>query len=94
MDTVSPGSIADDTTPLIITYNEEPTIARVLERLSWARRIVVIDSGSTDAILQILAADPRVEVIHRPFDDFASQCQFGLTHIHTPGRCRWTPTMC
>ena len=70
-------------TPLLITYNESANIERVLAKLSWARRIVVIDSGSTDGTLEILAADPRVSVVHRAFDDFATQCQFGLTQIDT-----------
>ena len=39
----------EEITPIIITYNEEANIARTLDRLTWARRIVVIDSGSTDA---------------------------------------------
>lgn len=38
----------DQITPLILTYNEEPNIGRVLERLTWAREVVVLDSGSTD----------------------------------------------
>lgn len=71
-------------TPLLITYNEEANIVRTLAGLDWARRIVVIDSGSTDRTIELLAANPRVEVIHRPFDSFASQCNFGLRHIHTP----------
>jgi glycosyltransferase involved in cell wall biosynthesis len=71
-------------TPLLITYNEEPNIARTLTGLQWAHRIVVVDSGSTDSTLEILAAMPQVEVVHRPFDSFAEQCNFGLGLIHTP----------
>jgi glycosyltransferase involved in cell wall biosynthesis len=76
-------SIAEAVTPLIITWNEEANLERTLAALAWARRIVVIDSGSTDRTLAIAAADPRVSVVHRPFDDFASQCQFGLAQIDT-----------
>ena len=74
----------DRITPLIITYNEAPNIARSLAALDWARRIVVVDSGSTDGTLDILARFPQVEAVHRPFDDFAGQCNFGLTLIGTP----------
>jgi glycosyltransferase involved in cell wall biosynthesis len=74
----------DGITPLILTYNEEANIGRTLAGLAWARRIVVIDSGSTDRTLEVLAADPRVEVIYRPFDNFADQCNFGLHYIQTP----------
>ena len=70
-------------TALILTYNEEPNIRRCLERLTWASRVVVIDSGSTDATLAVCAGFPNVEVLHRPFDSFAGQCNFGLTHITT-----------
>ncbi len=74
----------DQITPLIITYNEAPNIARTLGKLSWARRIVVIDSGSTDSTLDLLRLYPQVEVIQRPFNDFATQCNFGLSQIATP----------
>jgi glycosyltransferase involved in cell wall biosynthesis len=43
-------------TPLILTFNEAPNIARNLHKLRWAKRIVVIDSFSTDETLAILAA--------------------------------------
>jgi glycosyltransferase involved in cell wall biosynthesis len=74
----------ENVTPLVITYNEAANIARTLDRLVWARRIVVIDSGSTDETLQVVRSYPQVEVIHRPFDDFASQCNFGIDQVHTP----------
>src|SRR5689334_19302133 len=70
-------------TPLIITYNEAANIARTLDRLAWARRIVIIDSGSTDETLEIAASHPQAEVIRRPFDDFASQCNFGIGQVTT-----------
>lgn len=73
----------DTVTPLLITFNEIQNIERTLARLDWAGRIVVIDSGSTDGTLEILAKDSRIEVVHRPFDSFAEQCNFGLTHIRT-----------
>ena len=74
----------DNITPLIITYNEAVNIRRTLGKLSWARRIVVIDSGSTDETLKILRTYSRVEVLQHRFIDFASQCNFGITEITTP----------
>jgi glycosyltransferase involved in cell wall biosynthesis len=71
-------------TPLIIVHNEVDNITRTLEPLSWARRIVIVDSGSTDGTLEILARYAAVEVFHRTFDSFAAQCNFGLKHIETP----------
>lgn len=74
----------DHITPLIITYNEAPNIARTLGKLLWAKRVVVIDSGSTDETLGMLRSFPQVDVIGHPFSDFASQCNFGLTQVATP----------
>jgi len=76
--------VLDQITPLLITYNEAPNIARTLGKLSWAKRIVVIDSGSTDETLDMLRGFPQVDVIQHRFCDFASQCNFGLTQVATP----------
>ena len=73
----------ENITPLVITYNEAANIARTLDRLVWARRIMVIDSGSTDETIEIVRSYPQAEVIHRPFDDFASQCNFGISQVAT-----------
>lgn len=70
-------------TPLILTFNEEANIGRVLERLAWADRIVVLDSFSTDATLDIVRGFPNVDVHQRAFDNFAGQCNYGLTLIET-----------
>lgn len=67
-----------DITPLILTYNEAPNIGRTLAGLAWADKIVVLDSGSTDGTLQILAAHSKVRVFSRPFDTHASQWEFAL----------------
>lgn len=72
-------------TPLIITYNEEANIARTLNGLAWAKRILVVDSGSTDNTLAIISSFSQVEVFKRKFDTFADQCNFGLSQITT----RW-----
>lgn len=76
-------SFLDEVTPLLITYNEIENIGRTLDRLGWARRIVVIDSGSTDGTLEVLAGDPRIDVHYRKFDSFAEQCNFGLSLVAT-----------
>ena len=72
---------ANDITPLILTYNEAPNIARMLDKLRWAKRIVVIDSFSTDETLRILSQFPQVNVYQNKFISFADQCNFGLQHI-------------
>lgn len=66
-------------TPLILTYNEAPNIERTLEQLRWAGDIVVVDSFSNDETLDIVLRFPQARVFQRKFDNFASQCNFGLT---------------
>ena len=68
-------------TPLIITHDEAMNIHRTLAQVSWARRIVIVDSGSTDETLAIAGRYAQVETHHKPFTDFASQCNFGLSQI-------------
>jgi glycosyltransferase involved in cell wall biosynthesis len=70
-------------TPLILTYNEEANIGRTLDRLTWAKQILVVDSHSDDATLDIVADYPQADILQRPFDSFAGQCNFGLDHIDT-----------
>jgi glycosyltransferase involved in cell wall biosynthesis len=65
-------------TPVVITFNEAPNIERTLGRLTWARRVVMVDSGSTDATLELARRFPNVDVIYRKFDNFAGQCNFAL----------------
>jgi glycosyltransferase involved in cell wall biosynthesis len=66
---------------MILTLNEEANIERTLAKLTWARRILVIDSGSTDRTIEIAHQYPQAVVIRRDFDSLAAQCNFGLTHI-------------
>jgi glycosyltransferase involved in cell wall biosynthesis len=65
--------LLNDITPVILTFDEAPNIGRCLERLAWARDIVVVDSGSTDATLEICAHFPQVRVFSRSFDNHAAQ---------------------
>ena len=76
----------DQITPVILTYNEAPNIARTLSHLSWARDIVAVDAGSTDETPAILAAWRNVRVFSRPFDTHAAQWQYAVTQtgIKTP----------
>jgi len=65
-------------TPLILTYNEAPNIARTLDSLRWAGVVVVVDSFSTDDTAQIAASFPNVRVVQRAFDCHRNQWEFGL----------------
>jgi glycosyltransferase involved in cell wall biosynthesis len=70
-------------TPVLLTYNEEANIDRTLSCLAWAKAIVVVDSGSTDGTLNVLARYPQVALFKRPFDSFADQCNFGLDQVRS-----------
>jgi hypothetical protein len=75
-----------DITPLILTYNEAPNIADTLRQLSWASRVLIVDSYSSDDTVEIAKRFHNVTVVQRQFDHFADQCNFGLRHICT----EWT----
>lgn len=65
-------------TPLVLTYNEEANIGRVLESLQWAKRIIVVDSGSTDGTEEICRNYPNVLWRVRVFDSHAAQWNYGI----------------
>lgn len=62
---------------LLLTHNEEANLPRCLDALTWCDDIVAIDSGSTDRSLEVLESY-GVRILERPFDDFATQRNFGL----------------
>jgi glycosyltransferase involved in cell wall biosynthesis len=64
---------------LILTWNEEANLARTLDALRAFPKVVVLDSGSTDATLAIAARYDNVRVCARTFDTHAAQWNFGLT---------------
>jgi glycosyltransferase involved in cell wall biosynthesis len=68
----------DQITPLILTYNEAPNIARALGRLSWASDVVVVDSFSDDGTVEIANLFPQVRLFQRTFDSHQNQWEFGL----------------
>jgi glycosyltransferase involved in cell wall biosynthesis len=75
----------DQITPVILTFNEEVNIARVLDRLSWAKSIVIVDSFSSDRTLELAARYPAVQIVQRRFDSHAQQWNFAIhkTKIQT-----------
>lgn len=79
----------DELTVMLLTYNEADNIERTLEAVSWARDILIVDSGSTDTTLDLAKRCPQVRVVFRKFDTFAGQCNFGLTQV--PGE--WVLSM-
>lgn len=73
----------DRITPVIITRDEAPNIGRTLARLTWAREVIVCDSGSTDATLSIAHGFANVRVVERPIDTLADQWTFAVAQANS-----------
>ena len=65
---------------LISTLNEEENLPACLESCAFADEIVVVDSGSRDRTREI-AERAGARVLERPFDDHASQKNWGLERV-------------
>jgi len=59
---------------VVITFNNADTLERCLAAVDWADEIIVLDSGSTDATVDI-AARHRARIATHPFDDYGPQKQ-------------------
>lgn len=68
----------NDITGLILTRNEAPNIARTLEKLTWLREVVIVDSESTDETREIAARFANARVVTRPFTTHEEQWNFAL----------------
>ena len=56
----------ENVTPVILTFNERENIGRTLERLSWARDVVIVDSLSRDDTVDIASQFKNVRLFRRP----------------------------
>jgi glycosyltransferase involved in cell wall biosynthesis len=61
----------------LITYNEEKNIAEALKSLSWVDEILVVDSGSSDATVEICRSFNST-IIHRDWTGYVDQKNFAL----------------
>ena len=69
-----------DITVIVLTKNEEKNLPDCLKSLEgFAARVVVVDSGSTDATCDIARAD-GAEVLAHPFENYARQFNWALDH--------------
>ena len=62
-------------TVTVITYNESAHIAAALQSVTWADEIIVVDSGSTDATVDIARAR-GTRVIVREWPGYSAQKNF------------------
>jgi glycosyltransferase involved in cell wall biosynthesis len=65
-------------TPVVLTFDEEANLRRNLDSLYWAERVVIVDSGSTDATEAIARSYANVTWHTRPFDSFRAQWEYAI----------------
>jgi glycosyltransferase involved in cell wall biosynthesis len=70
--------VLDAITPIVLTLNEAPNIARTLSALRWAKRVVLLDSHSSDDTLAIAATFSNTLILQRRFDSHAAQWNHAL----------------
>jgi len=63
----------------MITENEEANLPRALASVRWAGEVVVVDSGSTDATLEI-ARRSGARVFEEPWKGYAAQKNSAIAH--------------
>jgi glycosyltransferase involved in cell wall biosynthesis len=63
----------------LITLNEADNLPRTLASIGWAREIVVVDSGSTDATVE-LARAAGAQIYSEPWKGFAAQKNSAIAH--------------
>ncbi len=81
------GKIMADLTVLILAHNEEKNIERCIKEVkSIAKRIVVVDSGSTDRTVEI-AGRMGAEVLYHPWKNYATQYNWGIQNASI--RTKW-----
>lgn len=70
-----------DLTTIILTYNEEKNIANAINSVKkLAKRIVVVDSFSTDKTIEI-AKSLGAEIIEHEFENQAKQFIYAINHL-------------
>ncbi|HEX2832964.1 MAG TPA: glycosyltransferase family 2 protein [Thermoanaerobaculia bacterium] len=74
----------EDVTPLLLTRDEEANLERTLRQLTWAHDVLIVDSFSSDATVEIANRFPNVRVLQRAFDSLAGQSNYGLAEARTP----------
>jgi glycosyltransferase involved in cell wall biosynthesis len=76
--------VLDRITPIVLTRDEEPNIARTLAQLAWASEVVVVDSYSRDSTVRIASSFPNVRILQREIDSIAGQSNYGVAHARAP----------
>jgi len=83
----SPSPQSVPVTAIILTLNEELDIVRCIHSLGWCGQILVVDSGSTDATVQ-LAEAAGAQILTNAFEGYGIQREWALRHPSV--RYEWT----
>jgi len=67
---------------LVITYNEEDNINELIENLSFADEIIIVDSFSTDNTVQKIKQHKKVTLIQHKFTNFSEQRNYALQYAN------------
>ncbi len=77
---------------VVISHNNELTIGKTLQSLSFCDELIVIDDFSTDQTVQIAKKEGAIVYQHKLNGDFAAQRNFGLGKAKGPASTRGEPT--
>ena len=66
---------------LVTTFNVEHCVGACLDSLSWCDSILVVDSYSTDATVEVARSSERVEVLEHAYYGGASQKNWALQRV-------------
>lgn len=86
-----------DMTVIILTKNEEANIERCINSVKgWIKRIVIVDSGSTDKTVELAKGLGAEIYLHEPFIDYAKQFNWAIdnTNITTKWVFRFDADEC
>lgn len=64
---------------VFITFNEIINIDEVIDNVSFADEIIIVDSFSTDGTTERIKLQPKVKLIQRPFKDYTDQKSFAMS---------------
>lgn len=77
-----------DLTVIILTKNEEKNLKDCLKSImNFAKRVIVVDSGSTDKTVEI-AREYGADVYFHPFENYAKQFNWAIDHTNI--KTLWT----
>ncbi|KGO90121.1 glycosyltransferase family 2 protein [Flavobacterium suncheonense] len=69
---------------LVITLNEEKNIQPLIDNLSFADEIIIVDSFSSDKTAEIAKSNPSVKFIENKFENYSAQRNFAMSLASYP----------